>query len=105
MSEERMYDVIIAGAGPAGMTAAVYASRANLDTLMIESGIPGGQMVDIEYVENYHCFESILCADLSNNMFEHEKKFGAEYAYGDIKEVIDHGDYKTIIAGQKQYNT
>lgn len=43
MSEERIYDVIIAGAGPAGMTAAVYASRANLDTLMLERGIPGGR--------------------------------------------------------------
>lgn len=44
MSDDRMFDVIIAGAGPAGMTAAVYASRADLDTLMIERGIPGGQM-------------------------------------------------------------
>jgi thioredoxin reductase (NADPH) len=105
MSEERMYDVIIAGAGPAGMTAAVYASRANLDTLMIERGIPGGQMADTEDVENYPGFEHILGADLSNNMFEHAKKFGAAYAYGDIKEVIDHGDYKTIVAGKKEYNT
>ena len=105
MSEERMYDVIIAGAGPAGMTAAVYASRANLETLMIERGIPGGQMADTEDVENYPGFEHILGADLSNNMFEHAKKFGAEYGYGDIKEVIDHGDYKTVVAGKKEYNT
>lgn len=53
MAEERMYDVIIVGAGPAGMTAAVYASRANLDTLMIERGIPGGQVANTEDVENY----------------------------------------------------
>lgn len=105
MSEERMFDVIIAGAGPAGMTAAVYASRANLETLMIERGIPGGQVADTEDVENYPGFAHILGADLSNNMFEHAKKFGAEYAYGDIKEVIDHGDYKTVIAGKKEYNT
>lgn len=105
MSEERMFDIIIAGAGPAGMTAAVYASRANLETLMIERGIPGGQVADTEDVENYPGFAHILGADLSNNMFEHAKKFGAEYAYGDIKEVIDHGDYKTVIAGQKEYNT
>lgn len=105
MSEDRMYDVIIIGAGPAGMTAAVYASRANLDTLMIERGVPGGQMVDTEEVENYPGFEHILGGDLSNNMFEHAKKFGAEYAYGDIKNVEDHGDYKTIIAGKKEYKT
>lgn len=103
MSEERLYDVIIAGAGPAGMTAAVYASRANLDTLMLERGVPGGQMADTEAIENYPGYESILGPDLSNKMFEHAKKFGAEYAYGDIKEVIDHGDYKEIHAGANTY--
>ncbi|MCA1021337.1 MULTISPECIES: thioredoxin-disulfide reductase [Halobacillus] len=103
MSEERIYDVIIAGAGPAGMTAAVYTSRANLDTLMIERGIPGGQMANTEDVENYPGYESILGPDLSNKMFDHAKKFGAEYAYGDIKEVIDGKEYKTVKAGNKEY--
>lgn len=105
MTEERIYDVIIAGAGPAGMTAAVYTSRANLDTLMLERGIPGGQMANTEDVENYPGFESILGPDLSNKMFEHAKKFGAEYAYGDIKEIIDGKEYKTVIAGSKEYKT
>lgn len=103
MSEDKIYDVIIAGAGPAGMTAAVYTSRANLSTLMIERGMPGGQMANTEDVENYPGFESILGPDLSTKMFEHAKKFGAEYAYGDIKEIIDNGDYKTVVAGSKQY--
>jgi len=105
MSEDRILDVIIVGAGPAGMTAAVYASRANLDTMMIEKGIPGGQMANTEDVENYPGFDHILGPDLSNKMFEHAKKFGAEYQYGDIKEVIDHGDYKTVIAGSKEFKT
>ena len=103
MTNEKIYDVIIAGAGPAGMTAAVYTSRANLTTLMIERGIPGGQMANTEEVENYPGYESILGPDLSTKMFEHAKKFGAEYAYGDIKEIIDHGEYKTVVAGSKQY--
>ena len=103
MSEDRIYDVIIAGAGPAGMTAAVYTSRANLDTLMIERGIPGGQMANTEDVENYPGFESILGPDLSNKMFEHAKKFGAQYAYGDIKEIVDGKEYKTVKAGNKEY--
>ncbi|HEY4602107.1 MAG TPA: thioredoxin-disulfide reductase [Cerasibacillus sp.] len=105
MSEERMYDVVIAGAGPAGMTAAVYASRANLDTLMIERGIPGGQVANTEDVENYPGFDHILGPDLSNKMFEHAKKFGAEYAYGDISEVVDHGEYKVVKAGDQEYKT
>jgi thioredoxin reductase (NADPH) len=53
MTEEKIYDVIIIGAGPAGMTAAVYTSRADLSTLMIERGIPGGQMANTEDLENY----------------------------------------------------
>ncbi|MCE4939797.1 MULTISPECIES: thioredoxin-disulfide reductase [Bacillus] len=103
MSEEKIYDVIIIGAGPAGMTAAVYTSRANLSTLMIERGIPGGQMANTEDVENYPGFESILGPELSNKMFEHAKKFGAEYAYGDIKEIVDGKEYKTLKAGSKEY--
>ncbi len=105
MSEKRLYDVVIIGAGPAGMTAAVYASRANLDTLMLERGVPGGQMADTEAIENYPGFESVLGPDLSNKMFEHAQKFGAQYAYGEVKEVVDHGDYKEVITGDKTYRT
>ncbi|MRX72333.1 thioredoxin-disulfide reductase [Bacillus lacus] len=103
MAEDKIYDVIIAGAGPAGLTAAVYTSRANLSTLMIERGIPGGQMANTEDVENYPGYEHILGPELSTKMFEHAKKFGAEYAYGDIKEIIDGKEYKTVSAGTKTY--
>lgn len=105
MAEEKIYDVIIIGAGPAGMTAAVYASRANLATLMIERGIPGGQMANTEEVENYPGFETILGPELSTKMFEHAKKFGAEYVYGDVSEVVDGEEYKVIKAGSKEYKT
>lgn len=105
MTEETIYDVIIIGAGPAGMTAAVYTSRANLSTLMLERGMPGGQMANTEEVENYPGFETILGPDLSTKMFEHAKKFGAEYAYGDVKEVIDGKEYKTVIVGSKEYKS
>ncbi|AST93284.1 MULTISPECIES: thioredoxin-disulfide reductase [Sutcliffiella] len=103
MSEEKIYDVIIIGAGPAGMTAAVYTSRANLSTLMIERGVPGGQMANTEEVENYPGFDHILGPELSTKMFDHAKKFGAEYAYGDVKEVVDGKEYKTVKAGSKEY--
>lgn len=103
MSEEKIWDVIIAGAGPAGMTAAVYTSRANLSTLMLERGMPGGQMANTEDVENYPGYESILGPDLSTKMFEHAKKFGAEYAYGEIKQIINEDPYKIVDCGNKQY--
>ncbi|ASS90280.1 MAG: thioredoxin-disulfide reductase [Bacillaceae bacterium] len=103
MSEEKIYDCIIAGAGPAGLTAAVYTSRANLSTLMIERGVPGGQMANTEDVENYPGFDHILGPELSNKMFEHAKKFGAEYEYGDVKEIVDEGEYKIVKTGNKEY--
>ncbi|WP_096190209.1 thioredoxin-disulfide reductase [Evansella halocellulosilytica] len=103
MSEEKIYDVAIIGAGPAGMTAAVYTSRANLSTVMIERGIPGGQMANTEDVENYPGYDHILGPDLSNKMFEHSRKFGAEYAYGDVKEIIDGKEYKRIVTGNGEY--
>ncbi|MFK8795625.1 thioredoxin-disulfide reductase [Planococcus plakortidis] len=98
-----IYDVLIIGAGPAGMTAAVYTSRANLSTLMLERGIPGGQMANTEEIENYPGFDHILGPDLSTKMFEHAKKFGAEYAYGDVTEIIDGDEFKTVKAGAKEY--
>ncbi len=99
MSEQVRYDVAIIGAGPAGMTAAVYASRANLNTVMIERGMPGGQMANTEEVENFPGFEMISGPDLSSKMFDHAKKIGAEYKYGDIKGIEDKGDYKVIDFG------
>ncbi|MDW0111027.1 thioredoxin-disulfide reductase [Sporosarcina aquimarina] len=103
MSAETIYDVLIIGAGPAGMTAAVYTARANMSTLMLERGVPGGQMASTEEIENYPGFESILGPDLSTKMFDHAKRFGAEYAYGDVKEIIDGKEYKTVVAGGKEY--
>ncbi|MBE1554889.1 thioredoxin-disulfide reductase [Sporosarcina limicola] len=103
MTTEKIYDVIIIGAGPAGMTAAVYTSRGNLSTLMLERGVPGGQMANTEEIENYPGFETILGPDLSTKMFEHAKKFGAEYAYGDVTDIIDGERYKTIVVGDKEY--
>lgn len=99
---EKIYDVAIIGAGPAGMTAAVYASRANLSTIILERGIPGGQMANTELVENYPGYDSILGPDLSQKMFEHAKKFGAEYAFGHIKEIVDKQQYKIIKTGNNE---
>ncbi|WP_126428651.1 thioredoxin-disulfide reductase [Brevibacillus marinus] len=104
MSEQKVYDVIIAGAGPAGMTAAVYTSRANMSTLMIERGVPGGQMANTEEIENYPGFATILGPDLSTKMYEHALKFGAEYAYGEISEIQDGDPYKKVITSDgKEY--
>lgn len=105
MSGEKIYDVIIAGAGPAGMSAAVYASRANLSTLMLEKGVPGGQMMNTEEIENYPGYDHILGPDLSVKMFEHAQKFGAEYQYAEILDVEDQEEYKLVKTTNGEYKT
>ncbi len=102
-TEDQIYDVIIVGAGPAGMTAGVYTSRGNMTTLMLERGLPGGQMASTAEIENYPGFESILGPDISTKMFDHAKRFGAEYAYGDVTKIEDGREFKTIHVGDKIY--
>lgn len=98
-----MYDVIVIGAGPGGMTAALYTSRSNLSTLMLERGAPGGQMINTAEIENYAGFKSIQGPELSAKMFEGSQTFGAKYQYGEIKNVIDHGPYKEVVTENETY--
>ncbi|MGX7197219.1 thioredoxin-disulfide reductase [Enterococcus olivae] len=100
-----MYDVIVIGAGPAGMTAALYASRSNLSVAMIERGAPGGQMNNTAEVDNYPGFEMILGPDLADKMLEGATKFGAENLYGIVQEVRDCGEYQEVVTGDQVYQT
>ncbi len=98
-----MLDLIIIGAGPAGLTAAIYASRAGLDTAIIERGAPGGKMFVTHEIENYPGFENISGRELSQTMHKHALKFGAKYEYGDVKEIIDLGETKKVITNMNEY--
>lgn len=81
------YDVVIIGAGPAGMTAALYASRSDLKTVMIESGAPGGKMLKTYLVSNYPGVPETPGPDLGMAMYQQSLSFGAEYKYGYVTEV------------------
>jgi len=78
--ETREYDVIIVGAGPAGLTAALYAGRSMLRAIVLERGIPGGELLNTEIVEDYPGFEHIKGWELAQKFDNHAKKFGAEFA-------------------------
>ncbi|WP_421429635.1 thioredoxin-disulfide reductase [Lactiplantibacillus plantarum] len=99
------YDVIIIGAGPAGMTAALYASRANLSVLLLDRGIYGGQMNNTAAIENYPGFKSVLGPDLAKDMYESATQFGAEYAYGSVESVEDRGDVKIVTTDSDTFET
>ncbi|GAA6116840.1 thioredoxin-disulfide reductase [Apilactobacillus kunkeei] len=97
------YDVIIIGAGPGGMTSALYASRANLSVMMIDRGIYGGQMNNTAEIENYPGFKSILGPDLAKEMYESSTNFGAKYEYGTVESIEDKGDSKIVKTDQGSY--
>ncbi len=102
---EKIYDVIVLGAGPGGMTAALYASRSNLDTLLLERGLPGGQLNNTAEIENYSGFKKITGPELAVNMFDGAQGFGAEYEYANVQKVVDKGTYKEVITDDKVYRT
>ena len=95
MPKQTRYKVVILGSGPAGLTAALYASRANLEPLVVEGGggddptdVPGGQLMLTTDVDNYPGFpEGILGPDLMEKMRKQAARFGTEYALGTLKEV------------------
>lgn len=99
----KKYDVIVIGAGPGGLTAGLYASRANLSVLILDRGIYGGQMNNTAEVENYPGFKSILGPDLAEKMYQGAIQFGAEYAYGSVEKVEVNGDLKQVVTDSETY--
>lgn len=79
MGQTFEYDVIIVGAGPAGMTAGMYAGRSMLKTVILERGAAGGELLNTETIEDYPGFEHIEGWDLAQRFESHAKKFGAEF--------------------------
>ena len=100
-----MYDTIIIGAGPAGMTAALYAARSNLKVALIEGGLPGGQMNNTSDIENYPGYANISGPELAEKMFEPLENLGVEHLYGFVENVEDHGDVKKVITDDEEFET
>ncbi len=100
-----MKDVIIIGGGPAGLVAALYAGRAQLDAIMIEKQFEGGQMVTTNEVENYPGIIDITGSDLANVMYEHAKKFGGTMKYNEVLDIQISGDIKKVITDSETYET
>ena len=100
-----MYDTIVIGAGPAGMTAALYAARSNLKVALLERGIYGGQMNNTAEIENYPGYARISGPELAEKMFEPLENLGVEHLFGQVEKIEDHGDYKKIITEDEVFET
>lgn len=97
-----MYDLLIIGGGPAGLSAGIYAARSNLKTAVIERGLPGGQMQNTLEVENYPGFQDITGPELSEKLHQQALHFGIDWKQGEIEKVELEGDTKRVFFGQEQ---
>ncbi len=99
---ETNYDLIIIGGGPAGLTAGMYASRARLNTLLVEKVVTGGQILITDWIENYPGFpEGISGPDLSDKMLEQARQFDLKFEYGEVESMALEGEVKSITVGDK----
>lgn len=95
-TKQTVFDLIVIGAGPGGMTAALYASRANLSVLMLDRGIYGGNLNNTATIENYTGFKSVKGPELAEKMYQGATQFGAQYAYGTVQSLTIDEDWKII---------
>lgn len=101
-----MYDLIIIGSGPAGLSAAVYGKRAGLDTLVLEkSPMSGGQVLNTYEVDNYLGLPGINGFDMGMQFREHADKLGAQFREADVLSLEDCGDYKIIRTEKEELQT
>lgn len=98
-----IYDVIIVGAGPAGMSAAIYACRANLKTLIIEKDTPGGQMVKTKIIKNYPGYKEIDGPSLAYQMYEQINELPLQFAFEEVKDLTIQDNLKIIHTSSASY--
>jgi len=99
-----IYDVIIIGAGPAGLTAGLYTNRAKLRTLILEKEIIGGELMNRDLIENYPGYpEGILGPELGSKMINQVMNYGTEMQLGEVKQIKIEGDYKAVRTSQGDY--
>jgi thioredoxin reductase (NADPH) len=102
---EKVYDLIIIGAGPAGLTASIYAKRAMLDFLFLEKWLPGGEIANTYEVENYPGINYISGADLADRMIDHTKDLGIKICLEEVSKVDFTKDVKEIVTNYHTYYT
>ena len=100
-----MYDIIIIGAGPAGMTAALYAKQARKNILVLEKEIYGGQILKADKVKNYPGFKEISGYEFSNNLYNQLTDLGVEIKFEEVIEIISKEEIKEIKTKKRNYTS
>lgn len=99
----KKYDIIIIGAGPAGLTAAIYARRAAKTVLVLEANTYGGQIIDAPDIENYPAAAHISGPDFAQKIYQQAVDLGADVEFEKVTEIKDHGESKTVITEDGEY--
>ena len=92
MTRSEELDVIIVGAGPAGLCAAIYAGRGMLRSVLLERGVPGGELLNTEWIDDYPGFEHVLGQQLADLMTTHAVKFGADIRQEPVEAIVRRED-------------
>lgn len=100
-----MYDIIIIGAGPAGMTASIYASIARKKILLLEKSVYGGQIVSADKIKNYPGFEEISGYEYATKLYEQVKKFNPDIKFEEVLEIKNNKDFKEIVTNKNSYKS
>ena len=102
---EKVYDIIIVGGGPAGLTAAIYALMAKKSVLLLERLLPGGQVSQVLKIKNFPGFESVDGLTLAERMFSQAEGLGLETRYADVLEYSLEGEIKTLITTDGNFSS
>ncbi len=98
-----MHDIIVVGAGPAGLTSAIYARRANKKVLVLEAKAYGGQIINTLDIENYPANNHISGFDLATNMYNQAKESGTEFVFDKVIEIKNYSKYKEVVTNNGKY--
>ncbi len=98
-----IYDIAIIGAGPAGLSAAIYGRRAGLSTICFESNVHGGQIINTPEVENYPALGKVSGVEYASNIYDQAVGFGAVVEYKAVTDVDFSGEIKKVICGDEEY--
>lgn len=97
MAEEKIWDVLMVGAGPASLSAAIYTTREDLSTVLYEKGVIGGLAATTDWVDNYPGFaKGVSGLELAEQLEQQAVRFGAKIEFGEVLDIKDSGKYKTI---------
>lgn len=97
-----IHDLLIIGAGPSALTAALYSARENIETIMFEKSIVGGLAAMTDVIENYPGFpEGITGSEISKSMQKQAERFGAKIEFGEVMTISDNNSFKTLILDGK----